>query len=135
MNWFVTDYIAGNSLAYKQERAEEDSCCEHVEKDPSCATHNHKEMDTWGPVSTWVCCEACHKEAEEREGAELVTCHDCGQEVESKDTISWKWYDFYAPQGDEPLVICNECRVKEKHRERVRKDREDYDREFPPEDD
>ena len=135
MNWFTVDYIERKSVAYKQEHAADDSCCPHVEQDPSCAAYNRKEMDTFGPVATYVCCEACNAEAEEREGEELITCHDCGQEVKAKDALKWKWYDFYAPSGDEPLDICKACWVKEKHVERRRKDQADYDAEFPPDND
>ena len=135
MNWFTTDYIANHSVAYKKALAEEDSCCEHVEADPSTATHNRKEKDTMGTVASYVCCDACNEEAEKREDNELVVCHDCGKEVRAGDAIKWKWYDFYAPQGDEPLDICNECRRKPKHLERRRKDQEDYEAEMASYDD
>lgn len=133
MNWFITDYIAQHTFERKKALAEADSCCEHVETDASVASHNRKEMDSFGPVATYVCCEACNAAAEEHEGEELVTCHDCGQEVKTKDALKWKWYDFYAPSGDEPLDICKACWVKEKHVERRRKDQADYDAEFPEE--
>lgn len=130
MNWFTTDYIERNSVAYKKERAEEDSCCEHVEADPACATHNRKEMDSFGPVSTHVVCEACNILAEEAELEEEDVCQDCHQTVKMRDAISWKPYDFYAPAGEEPLIICNACRKLEKHITRVKRDQADYEREM-----
>lgn len=130
MNWFTVDYIERKSVAYKKERAEEDSQCPHVEADPSCAAYNRKEMDTFGTVASYVCCEACNAEAEEREGEELVTCHDCEKEVKAKDALKWKWYDFDVSAGEIPLDICNDCRKAEKHRERIRKDTADYEEEM-----
>lgn len=47
------------------------------------------------------------------------------QVKQQRDTISWRWYDFYAAQGDEPLTVCKECLVKPKHVSRVKKDRAD----------
>ena len=55
-----------------------------------------------------------------------LDCDDCKQARARKDTIEWRWYDFYAPQGDEPLVICTECQSKPKHVKRVAKDEADY---------
>jgi len=48
--------------------------------------------------------------------------------------FNWKWYDFYAAQGDEPLRICYACQKLAKHKTRVRRDREDYNAEFPNDD-
>lgn len=130
MNWNTSSYIAGHSVERKKKLAEEDSCCEHVEADPSTAAYIYRENDSFGPVSSYVCCRACHETSEEEEGEEEVVCYDCKQTVKQKDTVSWKWYDFYAPQGDEPLIICNECRMKEKHLERRRKDQAAYEEEM-----
>ena len=130
MNWYTTSYIASRSVEAKKRLAEEDGCCEHVEADPSCATYVRRENDSCGVVSSYVCCDACNEKAEKADDDELVTCFDCKQEVRKGDSIQWKWYDFYAPQGDEPLDICNNCRGKEKHLERLRRDRADYEAEM-----
>lgn len=130
MNWFTGRFISGCSTAHKKELAERDSCCEHVEADPSVAYYYGAENDSFGTVGSHVNCKDCYEKAQAAEDEELVTCADCGNVVKSGDTISWRWYDFYAPQGDEPLIICNSCRTKEKHIQRVRKDRADLDEEM-----
>lgn len=92
------------------------------------------ESDCCGPVGVYACCKECSEALDKQEDEELVTCDDCGQEFQRKDTHEWKPYDFYAPQGDEPMVICNTCRTAEKHLARVRKDEADYQAEFGDED-
>ena len=134
MNWFTRKDISSNSVAFKSKRAEEDACCEHVQADPSCAVSLRREVDSFGPVSSYVCCADCEKLAEEAEENETHTCADCKCEFPLKEGMLWKWYDFYPQQGDEPIAVCNSCRVKEKHVQRVRKDRQDYEAEFPPQD-
>ena len=42
----------------------------------------------------------------------------------------WRWYDFYAPQGDEPLEICKCCWEAPKHQERMLRDRQNEDAEY-----
>lgn len=61
---------------------------------------------------------------------ETEVCHDCKKPFFKKDGIEWKWYDFYAAEGDEPLFICNQCRKGEVHRHRVESDRIDYEEEM-----
>lgn len=135
MNWFTTSDISGRSVEAKKELAEEDSCCEHVEQDPSVAVACMRENDSFGPVSTYVCCQACLDKAEEAEGEEEVVCDDCQKTVKKKNSYEWKWYDFYAAQGDEPLVICDDCRKAPKHQARIKKDREDCEEEMSRYDD
>lgn len=53
-----------------------------------------------------------------------VYCVDCKAVAFVKDTVTWRWYDFYAPQGDIPLVICKGCVGSELHHRRVLKDEE-----------
>lgn len=131
MNWNNRRGIAHLSTEKKQKLAEEDSCCEHVEVDPSCAAWTSTENDSFGIVGRHVNCQACQEAADKEEEDELVVCHDCSKEVRKGETYEWKWYDFYGPQGDEPLVICDSCRAKPKHQERMSKDRADYEAEFP----
>ena len=103
--------------------------CEHV-KVGERAYRAVYESDCCGTVGVYACCKECSENLDKQEDEELVTCDDCGQEFQRKDTSEWKPYDFYPPQGDEPMIICNTCRVAEKHRTRVRKDKEDYNEEF-----
>lgn len=130
MNWFTRAIVSDKSAAHKQKLLDQDGGCEHVEKDINLAYALRAERDSFGPVSTWLCCKACEEAAEEAEGEVEEVCADCGKTHKAKDGIAWKWYDFYAAQGDEPLQICNECRKAEKHLERVRRDREDYEAEM-----
>lgn len=130
MNWFTNRVISGNSAKHKQELLDQDGGCEHVVADINLAFEYRAENDSCGVVSSWVCCKECSDAADQAEGEEERVCSDCGKTHKAKDGISWKWYDFYAPQGDEPLEICNECRKAEKHIERVRRDREDYEQEM-----
>lgn len=61
---------------------------------------------------------------------DICGCYDCKQPKFKYQVTEWKWYDFYAPQGDEPLVICDTCWDAPKHKERRRKDQADYNREM-----
>lgn len=60
---------------------------------------------------------------------ETEVCYDCKKPTFKKDGFEWKWYDFYAAQGDEPLFICNQCRKGEVHRHRVENDRRNAEEE------
>jgi hypothetical protein len=92
----------------------EDSLCSHVEvgETPYAV---FKEDDSFGPVGRYAVCEDCYKEEKAKEEEELVTCDDCKKKHPRKDVMSWRWYDFYAAQGDEPFEICNECWDLPKH--------------------
>lgn len=108
--------------------------CEHV-KVGERAYRAIYESDCCGTVGVYACCKECSETLDKQEDEELVTCDDCGQEFQRKDTSEWRPYDFYAPQGDEPMVICKVCRVADKHLARCRKDRADYNAEFGYDDD
>lgn len=108
---------------------EEHGGCEHVTDDPSKGHVVHYENDYWGREG-FVMCEVCEEAKEIEMDNEEVCCYDCKGVFQRKDTVEWKWYDFYPAQGDEPIVVCKHCRILPKHLERVRKDREDYEREF-----
>jgi hypothetical protein len=112
---------------------EEYDMCDHV-KVGERAYRAIYESDSFGTVGVYACCKECSENLDKQEDEEEVTCHDCGQEFQRKDTVEWKPYDFYAPQGDEPLVICKVCRIADKHLARCRKDRADYNAEFGVED-
>lgn len=127
MNWFTKGVIAGNrALEYMKKNAGDVDMCEHVEADHSKAAYWGAENDSFGLVGKYVYCAECWAKEQEREGEEEVFCNDCRQTKLKKDTFEWKWYDFYRPQGDVPLCICNECKDKEKHKQRVANDDANY---------
>lgn len=125
MNWFTKSVIGHLSTEKKQALIDEDRGCRHVEKDATLATHVSRENDSFGVVSQYVCCRACFEKLKQREGKEIVTCNDCHGKFEAKDTMQWIWYDFYAPQGDIPLTVCNTCWSKDRHQNRMANDRQD----------
>lgn len=105
--------------------------CPHVShKKLKHAVGYFYERDSCGPVAQYIVCESCRVKCQEQEDNQEVVCHDCKQTVLVKNSIEWKWYDFYAPQGDEPIIICNDCRKLQKHIDRVAKDTRDYNEEF-----
>lgn len=121
MNWPVN--------GFNQTITEEWDHCEHL-KVGEVAPWMVGENDSFGPVSRYGLCNECYEKHKAAEEEELEFCHDCGQEKPMKQMTAWRPYDFYAPQGDEPLMICDSCCKAETHRERVRIDREDYEREM-----
>lgn len=108
---------------------DEFDCCEHLSVGAT-AYRAVYESDSFGTVGVYACCKECSEALDKQEDEEIVTCHDCGGEFPRKDTSEWRPYDFHAPQGDVPTVVCNTCRVAEKHRARVRRDEADYNAEF-----
>lgn len=130
MNWFTKSYVSSKTLENKKRIIDRsDDCCEHVAADPALLFAVHRENDSFGSESTCLC-EACSGKVTEEEEAEEHVCADCGATftLESGGVL-WKWYDFYAAQGDEPRPICGACRTSERHLARVRKDRADYEEE------
>lgn len=82
-----------------------------------------------GKETTGICQECLDKNLESEEN-ELHTCYDCKCEFKLKDGGTlWKDYDFYPAQGDEPTPVCKPCRTLPAHRDRVAKDRADYEAE------
>ncbi len=130
MNWFTKNSAAGMSLEKKVKEVAQWGGCEHVEADPSLLYVIQYENDSFGREGYCICSD-CLEKQEEEVGNEEVFCPDCKTKVLQKNTRTWRWYDFYAAQGDEALVICKECWDKEKHQARLRKDKADYDAEFP----
>lgn len=98
--------------------------CEHLQIGDKAIVHT--ERDSFGPVGEVILCQDCEDERLKEEAEVQVICHDCKQEHPRSQTIAWKWYDFYAAQGDEPLTICDACRVADKHQARVRADEREY---------
>ena len=125
MNWFVHSFPTADSKTIIN-----DSACEHVEEGISPVYVVVTEQDSFGPVGETAFCEACFAKAKAEEAEEEVFCPDCKQNVKKADTRTWKWYDFYAPQGDEPLIICKECWLKPKHQSRMARDEEEREEEL-----
>ena len=124
MNWTVHGVVTLN----ERHTSVADEVCEHLRIGDKA--HFVGEEDSFGPVTRFYYCSDCYRIEQEREDAELVYCNDCGCEKPRSDVLAWRWYDFYAPQGDEPIMVCSECRKKAKHLNRVAKDKADRDREL-----
>jgi len=122
MNWFTKEYAVGMALSKKIKLIQKTDCaCEHLETNPELLHVVSYECDSWGREG-YAMCKACADKAQEEVDDEEVHCQDCHQPVKKKDSIEWRWYDFYAPQGDEPRIVCHVCVNKEEHQERVRRD-------------
>lgn len=124
MNWIVRRVIK----TVTQEQFDEYEHCDHVKVGESA--YYGCEHDSFGPLDGYLCCETCRESQRKSEAEELVYCNDCGKEHPRANTVAWKWYDFYAPQGDEPIIVCDTCRLAARHQRRVAKDQADYNREF-----
>lgn len=110
MTWFT--YGTPDRLC-KEDLIHADKC-EHVEEDMGLATKYSMESDSFGPVGIYIQCEECFEETKRQD--RLNHCYYCNEE---KETREWKWYDFYAPQGDEALEVCSECWDKPEHQRRI----------------
>lgn len=113
---------------------DEMDCCEHLTVGMN-AYRITSEIDGFGVVGRFAMCEACAKALDEAEDNELVTCHDCNTEFPRRETVEWTPYDYYPAQGDEPTIVCQNCKGKLKHQQRVARDRADQEREFGYDDD
>lgn len=107
----------------------EDSLCPHVEAGvPAYAVF--KEDDSFGPVGRYAVCKDCYTAEEASQEEEVVGCDDCHGRFPRREVRSWRWYDFYAPQGDEAYQICGACWDEPKHAARRAEDAEDRAAEF-----
>ena len=118
MNWFKKHEISNLDMR-------EWDMCEHVEANHALAYEAISENDSFGIVDKIILCKACVDSDEELHENK---CTDCG--AKAKDMREWRWFDFYAAQGDTPLYICKECWSLEKHSLRRQKDREEYRQEM-----
>ncbi len=116
MNWITTESVQQGLQDPHTDK------CEHVRKNQQLAYVTRSERDSFGTVDSVVLCQACADAEREAMGAEKVQCHDCNKLYPRRETISWRWYDFYAPQGDEPLIICRLCQHDRRHIRRVERD-------------
>lgn len=129
MNWFTGKFVSGLSLQKKEDLVSENDGCTHVIANANLLAYISYENDSFGREG-YCMCEECKAKSDEEEDDKDVVCCDCHLTMKVKETISWKWYDFYAPQGDEAIIVCHNCQRKDKHRERVRKDANDRDEEL-----
>ena len=104
--------------------------CEHVEVNRTQAYAVLCEDDCSGLVVRYVVCVSCYAAHEQEEGSRIRRCCDCHKDVQQKEGGEWRWYDFYAAQGDEPMFLCDVCRRLPRHLERRRRDLEDYQEEM-----
>ena len=95
--------------------------CEHILAGAPCFCE-YVESDSFGTVGEAPVCKECYDIAEAESQSELHTCIDCKTIVPRSEGIFWRWYDFYAAQGDEAAFVCHECRKKPQHIRRVEKD-------------
>jgi len=124
MNWFIPKVFNTRTIcAYLGDDRTERG--DHVDQDPSTAFVLEGEQDSFGPVSRYVSCEQCYRDSQEERRKELVRCDDCKLAIPSENVRTWKWYDFYAPQGDEPYHICESCWDAPAHVARMKKDDEE----------
>lgn len=99
--------------------------CEHVTKGTAKAFALFCEDDSFGPVHRYLACKACHDEEKAKDDASIVVCADCRGKKLKSQTRKWRWYDFYAAQGDIPTIICLDCWNKPAHQQRMAEDQED----------
>ena len=126
MNWFTNKVFPNLSSVIDL-----DDQCDHLEDNPNQPVYVTYENDSFGVVGSYAACESCKKEQRKKELEEtILRCLDCKQPTELKDGSYWQWYDFYAPQGDEAIFICNECWNKPSHQHRMAKDKRDEEMEL-----
>lgn len=104
--------------------------CEHVDSDPGTAYSVFTEDDSFGPVLRYIVCRPCYEKAKQEKNDEKHVCHDCGKSVRWAEGNTWKWYDFYAEQGDQPMFLCFACYDAPKHQDRMARDREEERKEL-----
>lgn len=121
MNWFTHSRHSTGQVFI-----EYNDSCVHMDENPEQECVLSKENDSFGSEGYLMCLD-CWEEAQAQVAAEICGCYDCKKQVPRGEGIEWRWYDFYAPQGDEPMFICNDCKSLSKHKERVAKDSRDRD--------
>lgn len=124
MNWFTKKNLTNTQLENVVELVNTWGGCEHVESDPALTHMVVYENYSFGKEG-YCYCKECYEMVLEKEDSEEHVCVDCKGKFKAKDMIAWKWYDFYAPQGDTPSWVCKCCQTKEKHLQRVARNRQD----------
>lgn len=113
----MTNITYGNTSNLSAYELENSDYCEHAEEDSSLGVKYSKESDSFGTVGIYIQCKECFEHTKEQDRHN--TCYYCS---EDKKTTQWRWYDFYAPQGDEALEVCDECWDKPAHQRRISQD-------------
>lgn len=126
MNWFTNKVFPNlNSVTDLEDQ------CDHLEDNPNQPVYVTYENDSFGIVGSYAACESCKEEQRKKEQEETILgCYDCKQPTKLKDGTHWRWYDFYAAQGDVAMFICNECWNKPSHQRRMAKDKRDEEMEL-----
>lgn len=119
MNILSSSVLKGE-IDFWKARAETEFC-KHVESG-SPPYGLFKEDDSFGPLVRYIVCFQCYNEEAERRLSEQHCCADCRQKVPLRGGILWRWYDFYAEQGDEAVFVCNACQLMPKHQARLADD-------------
>lgn len=129
MNWFTKEFVASTTTeAKKADLVTKHGGCDHVIENPSLLHVIQYENDSFGREG-YCCCKACYDAGEKERQEKPTTCHECKQTFPRSETTTWRWYDFYAAQGDEAMVLCKTCYAGPKHQARMEKDRRDADEE------
>jgi len=135
MNWFTASFVTGATPEKKAVLAAENDCCDHVSENPLVMFAVWRENDSFGSEG-YCLCEDCYEAQQNQIEEEVHTCNDCnGDFTLASGGILWKWYDFYAAQGDEELPVCGECRKKNAHLTRLARDRRDREQDWGEEED
>jgi hypothetical protein len=129
MNWFTKQFATPKLSAEKRaKKVLEHGGCDHVIQDPNLLYVIQYENDSFGREG-YCSCQACYEAGQVEAGQRIVTCQECHGEFPKSETMTWRWYDFYAAQGDEAMVLCKTCYAGPKHQARMEKDRQDADEE------
>lgn len=121
MNWFTHSHHSTGQVLI-----EYNDSCVHMDENLEQPCVLSKENDSFG-FEGYLMCIPCWEKAQAEVAEELCGCRDCKKQVPRGEGIEWRWYDFYAPQGDEAMFICGDCTKLDKHLQRVAKDRRDRD--------
>jgi hypothetical protein len=70
------------------------------------------------------------EDAERAHSEATCTCPNCRRDVQRQDLREWRWYDFYAAQGDIPMKLCAHCWSEPGHKDRMERDRRAYNSEM-----
>jgi len=134
MNWFTSESVKFKPKEEKQKLVNEHDSCEHVTADPSLLVKVQYENDSFGREG-YCLCQECLDQCLKEEAESTVCCYDCKGTFKKSETTEWRWYDFYAPAGEEPLIICNTCRAADTHLRRCDQDHANYTAECGSHDD
>lgn len=134
MNWFTRSVVSHYPHDIKKKEVQQWGGCEHVVKDPSLLFSISYENDPWGREG-YCQCEECYRAANAARDEEMLGCEDCHRVLARKELTSWSAYDHNPKDGDRPIYLCVSCQTKDKHLQRVARDRNDRINEFGSDED